>query len=234
MAQLNIDATANGIRIADPAVVIESNNTLQLSTDVVLTDTTLTYMTNGIKRGGYLARDQVPYVIGPDSNALAVRLNNDEVYTIRRVTEADGVWASKTAAPAPVDSLEQLAIGGTYMAPGTFDTTDEALFAALGSDDELVHELVYSSPSGIYVRSSNGWFRMPDDDDSLDGLEAIDVTAEFLPVFDQAEAWEQPVPRATVLEYEATTESPEGEGEGEGLEPQEIAAAEDTKDAEAS
>jgi hypothetical protein len=205
MAQLNIDRTNDGLSIPGP-VVVESNGVLQLSTDVELTGTTLTYNTNGTQRGGYLAQGQDPYMVDDNGDALAVRMNDGQVYTVRRVAEADGVWASKNRAPAPVDSLEKLALGGPYMAPGVYDNTDEEMYAALGDEDEVVHELVYASPSGTYVRSSAAWFRLdPDDDDTLDGLEAIDVTPEFLPIFDAAEVAQKPLARDEVLQYEATS-----------------------------
>jgi hypothetical protein len=199
VSPLSVDRLSNGLRVANPIVVLEANGVQQLASNVVLANDALTYNMKGIQRGGYLSSDPEPYNIAPDGNSMTIRMNDGLVYTVRRVTEDDGRWASKIVAPAPIDSIEKLALGGTYMAPGVFNSNDEDIFAALGADDELVHELVYSSPAGTYIRSS--WFKVPDDDDHLDGLESIDVNGRFVDAFDAAEQAGQAIPRTDVLQY---------------------------------
>lgn len=105
------------------------------------------------------------------------------LYALRRMVDDDGIWASDTGAPAPADSLERLYEGGFDVTAGPL----ESLWAALDPDTRELRELIYSSPSGVYARSSGAWHKFPDDDASLDGLESVDVGPEAVRAFDESE-----------------------------------------------
>jgi hypothetical protein len=60
----------------------------------------------------------------------------------------------------------------------------EELFATFADGSDDVVYLIYSSSAGTFARSSGGWFKFPADDTSLDGLEAVTVTGEFVDAYD--------------------------------------------------
>ena len=65
---------------------------------------------------------------------------------------------------------------------------DEMLYAAVNGETNEVEYLVYSSRSGLYIRSSAGWFKLPPTDDTtLDNYVVVDVSPGFIPQYDKAE-----------------------------------------------
>jgi hypothetical protein len=146
--------------------------------------------------------------VTPDASKITLDTDDGEL-TVRRVMDDDGVWASAVGGLAPADSLEQVYLGGRFMAQVAYSDPTESLWAALDPDSGVLRELVYSSPSGIYVRSSGGWFKQPDDDISLDGLEAVDVSGDFVPVFDEADNKAEELTRDSVMSYALPDEAPE-------------------------
>jgi hypothetical protein len=156
--------------------------------------------------GGYitLADPEGSVDVAPDATTVTLK-GADGDYTVRRIQDDDGVWASSKRAVVPSESLDDL-YGGTMS-----DGTPEALWAALDPDTEEFKELIYSSPTGVYARSNGNWYRYPEDDTSLDGLESIDVEPAFVQAFDKSETRGGTPARADVLKY--AVEEPETEVE---------------------
>jgi hypothetical protein len=124
------------------------------------------------------------------------------IYTIRAFQDTDGKWASLTNQSVPAQALEEI-----YMAQANSafkpdaPAVDDALYAAVDGGTNEVKYLIYSSAAGMYARSNRGWFKLPVDDDSLDGLEVWIVAPEFTAVFDKAEAMEGTVTSSDIKKY---------------------------------
>lgn len=151
----------------------------------------------------FRANVQVGAVIPPDqsvrvaSNERTATITDSHGarYLMRPVQPRDGVWISSLGIPLPVDTIEYL-YGVMDM-----DAAVEDLWVALDAETEEFYGLIYSSQAGVYLRSSGGWHVYPQDDESLDGYESIDVNGDFLAFYDELEsAGEQPT-REQVLDY---------------------------------
>jgi hypothetical protein len=127
------------------------------------------------------SRDSVD--IDPKTGAITFS-SFGKIYTIRAVEDSDGLWASSLAAEVPAEATErsidlEVAMAFSPDAPAA----DESLFVTVDPDTQEVKDLIYSGSDGIYLREGKGWFKMPADDESLDGLQVIDVKPEII------EAW---------------------------------------------
>lgn len=110
------------------------------------------------------------------------------IYTVRAFQESDGSWASKLGAVVPAESLEErymVEVENAFSPNAPAD--DENLYAAVDDAGEVKY-MVYSSNAGMYTRSSEGWFRVPEGDESLDDLFIHEMDPKAIEVFDQAEA----------------------------------------------
>lgn len=110
------------------------------------------------------------------------------IYTVRAFQESDGSWASKLGATVPAESLEErymVEVENAFSPNAPAD--DENLYAAVNDAGE-VKFFVYSSNAGMYTRSSEGWFRVPEGDESLDDLFIHEMDPKAIEVFDKAEA----------------------------------------------
>lgn len=110
------------------------------------------------------------------------------IYTVRAFQDSDGSWASKLGAIVPADSIEErymVEIENAFSPNAPAD--DENLYAAVDESGE-VKFFVYSSNAGMYTRSSEGWFRVPENDESLDDLFIHEMDPKAIKIFDMAEA----------------------------------------------
>lgn len=141
---------------------------------------------NGVK---YFPLESPESVNVDDENGKITFSSYGKMYTIRAFEDSDGSWASVLESPVPAESLEEryMAEVDTAFSPDA-PAVDENLYAAVDEDTNEVKELVYSTTTGMYTRSSQGWFRVPKDDESLDDLAVYEVNPKFIKVFDMAEA----------------------------------------------
>ena len=144
---------------------------------------------NGVK---YFPLESPESVNVDDENGKITFSSYGKMYTIRAFEDSDGSWASVLESPVPAESLEEryMAEVDTAFSPDA-PAVDENLYAAVDEDTNEVKELVYSTTTGMYTRSSQGWFRVPKDDESLDDLAVYEVNPKFIKVFDMAEANEE-------------------------------------------
>lgn len=189
----------------DPRIAIEGPVVVEASgLEPVITDRVLRAPDGGFE---YDPGDQALHPISSTSYTLSddgstAIFSGRTTYVVRRIVDHDGTWASSLGAAVPADSLEFLYQEG-------IDVTDpvESLWVAIDPDTDEIQELVYASRAGVYARSSGAWQKYPDDDVSLDGVEAIDVTADAVQAFDSAEEAGTGLSRADVERYAI----PEGE-----------------------
>jgi hypothetical protein len=126
-----------------------------------------------------------------------------KIYTIRAFQDFDGIWASTLKMKVPAESLEE-----RYMTEVTnafspnAPADDENLYAAVDENTNEVIHLVYSTNSGMYVRADNGWHALPENDESLDDLEVLEVIPGFIKIYDMAQANEEPLLSDDVTKYQ--------------------------------
>lgn len=129
------------------------------------------------------------------------------MYTIRAVRDEDGLWASSLAASVPAEAIENLIDMEVRMAfSPNAPAADESLFVTVDPDTEEVQDLIYSGEDGIYLREGKGWFKLPADDESLDGMQVIDVKPEIIDVWDKLQADDE----LTVVEVKKYEDAQEG------------------------
>lgn len=110
------------------------------------------------------------------------------MYTLRAFQDTDGSWASKFRIDVPAESIEErfMATVEKAFSPNA-PADDENLYVAV-DDDGKVRELVYSSAAGLFIRSSDSWFKLPVGDESLDDLTVMEMDPKVIKMFDMAEA----------------------------------------------
>jgi len=129
-----------------------------------------------------------------------------KIYTVRAFQDTDGLWASRLRTMVPGEALEEMYMEEVKMAfSPDAPAQDESLYAAVDEESGEVKYLVYTSLVGMYTRSNRGWFKVPDGDESLDGLDVYEVDPKFIKVFDKAEAEEQILTSDDANEYERNT-----------------------------
>jgi hypothetical protein len=110
------------------------------------------------------------------------------IYTVRAFQDTDGKWASRLRAIVPAEALEEMYMTEVKLAfSPNAPAQDDDLYAAVDEETSEVKYLVYTSTAGMFIRSSASWFKLPKDDESLDGLEVYEVAPKFIAVFDKAE-----------------------------------------------
>jgi hypothetical protein len=85
---------------------------------------------------------------------------------------------------------------------------EDNLYAAVDTESQEVKYLVYSSEAGMYTRSNRGWFKLPADDESIDGLEVHEVTPKFIKIYDMAEGNDETLTTEDTAQYEDEESEP--------------------------
>jgi hypothetical protein len=126
-----------------------------------------------------------------------------KIYTVRAFQDTDGSWASKLRTTVPAQALEEIYMEevDNAFSPNA-PAQDENLYAAIDGETDEVKYLVYSTNSGMYTRNARAWFKVPKDDESLDGLEVYEVSPKFIKVYDMAEGSEDQLLADDVRSYE--------------------------------
>ena len=131
------------------------------------------------------------------------------IYTVRAFQDIDGRWASRLKTVVPAEALEEIYMAEVKLAfTPNAPALDDSLYAAIDSESDEVKYLVYSSEAGMYTRSNRGWFKLPVDDESLDGLEVHEVTPKFTKIFDMAEGNEEILTSKDTAQYAGEESEP--------------------------
>jgi hypothetical protein len=85
---------------------------------------------------------------------------------------------------------------------------EDNLYAAVDTESQEVKYLIYSSEAGMYARSNSGWFKLPADDESIDGLEVHEVTPKFIKIYDMAEGNDETLTTEDTAQYEDEESEP--------------------------
>lgn len=132
-----------------------------------------------------------------------------KIYTVRAFQDTDGKWASRLGAIVPAEALEEMYMTEVKLAfSPNAPAQDDNLYAAVDGETNEVKYLVYSSEAGMFTRSNAGWFKLPVDDESLDGLEVHEVTPKFISVYDKAERADEVLTSDDTAEYESPAKEP--------------------------
>lgn len=170
--------------------------------DVLDDKVLIAYVTGRGGAGKELRLDQD----GVTQNTVTGRVrfsSNGTVYVIRAYEDNDGRLLSRYRIDVPAESLVASAEREAGMAYATnTPSDDEILYAGLDADGNVT-ELVYSSAEGSYIRSSGGWFKLPDDDnETLESLDqVVDVEGVFVETFDKAEESGKTLTQSDVERY---------------------------------
>jgi len=125
------------------------------------------------------------------------------IYKVRAFQESDGSWSSRFGAVVPVESLEERYMAEVENAFSPNAPTDEEnLYVAVEEETSEVKYLVYATASGLYIRSSGGWFRLPQDDESLDSLVVHEMSPKVISIFDISEGNNETLMLDDVSKYE--------------------------------
>jgi hypothetical protein len=132
-----------------------------------------------------------------------------KIYTVRAFQDTDGRWASSLKTAVPAEALEEMYMADVKLAfSPNAPAQDDNLYAAVDGESGEVKYLVYSSEAGMFTRSNRGWFKLPVDDESLDGLEVHEVVPKFIDVFDKAESGDTTLTSEDTAEYEDEPSEP--------------------------
>jgi hypothetical protein len=111
------------------------------------------------------------------------------IYTIRGFKDSDGVWASALATELPAQALEERYMSEVENAfSPNAPANEDNLYAAVSDETNEVKYLVYSTTSGLFIRDNGSWFKLPQDDETLDDLTVMEVDPKFIKIFDMAQA----------------------------------------------
>ena len=105
----------------------------------------------------------------------------------------------------------------------TAPADDENLYAAVDENDNEVRYLVYSTDSGIYIRTSNSWFKLPKNNEALDDLVVFEVDPKFIKIYDMAEGNNEQLLADDVEKYEVAFRQGDGDDQP-AVEPEEKTA----------
>ena len=147
-----------------------------------------------------------------------------KIYKVRAFQDSDGSWASKLGAEVPATSLEERYMAEVQSAfSPTAPADDENLYAAVDENDNEVRYLVYSTDSGIYIRTSNSWFKLPKNNEALDDLVVFEVDPKFIKIYDMAEGNNEQLLADDVEKYEVAFRQGDGDDQP-AVEPEEKTA----------
>lgn len=135
-----------------------------------------------------------------DRNSGTITFNSyGKVYTVRAFQDSDGSWASALRIHVPAEALEGMYMRETNMAFSPGDPGDgESLIALLDESVQDVQELVYTSDAGMFSRNNSAWFRVPPEHTEFDGMTIVEVSPDFIEMFDKAEKSGKPLSREDV------------------------------------
>lgn len=107
-------------------------------------------------------------------------------FVLRRLTSADGAWASDLKVPVPVDALEYLLDVRDQSQPAAEESL--VAYAADGSTGPISH-VEYSVGIKFYSRENSEWKPWPVENDPTEDMFVFeirpDAAAKFLEVFDK-------------------------------------------------
>lgn len=151
----------------------------------------------------YYPIDKVADVKISDSRGTLTFASYGNIYKVRAFQESDGSWASRFGAVVPVESLEERYMAEVMNAfSPNAPADDENLYVAIDEDTNEVKYLVYSTASGLYIRSNGGWFRLPEGDESLDNLVVNEMDPKVVKIFDISEGNNETLMLDDVSKYE--------------------------------
>lgn len=146
--------------------------------------------------------DKVSDVKISESRGTITFSSYGNIYKVRAFQESDGSWASRLGAVVPVESLEERYMANVENAfSPNAPADDENLYVAV-DDSGAVKHLVYSCSEGLYIRSNEGWFKVPVGDESLDDLTVMEMDPKIIKVYDMSEGDNQPLTADDVKRYE--------------------------------
>jgi hypothetical protein len=190
-ARLNLNPDPDNLIRVEGPVVVESDADNEVALSVANDPGGLKLNYVGRSELIALSNGQDSIKVSDDQTTMTIESPN-QTFTIRRIADTDGTWLSDLQTAVPADALERQVSDPMAGEPET-----ESLFATF-DDAEEFQGLIYSCLGGVYTRNAGSWFRYPDDDQSLDGLETIDVDPGFIEAYDK-----NPAPsRDEVLQYE--------------------------------
>jgi hypothetical protein len=132
-----------------------------------------------------------------------------KIYTVRAFQDTDGRWASSLRTTVPAEALEEMYMADVKLAfTPNAPAPEDNLYAAVDTESQEVKYLVYSSEAGMYTRSNRGWFKLPADDESIDGLEVHEVTPKFIKIYDMAEGNDETLTTEDTAQYEDEESEP--------------------------
>jgi hypothetical protein len=132
-----------------------------------------------------------------------------KIYTVRAFQDTDGRWASSLKTTVPAEALEEMYMADVKLAfTPNAPAPEDNLYAAVDTESQEVKYLIYSSEAGMYTRSNRGWFKLPADDESIDGLEVHEVTPKFIKIYDMAEGNDETLTTEDTVQYEDEESEP--------------------------
>jgi hypothetical protein len=132
-----------------------------------------------------------------------------KIYTVRAFQDTDGRWASSLRTTVPAEALEEMYMADVKLAfTPNAPAPEDNLYAAVDTESQEVKYLIYSSEAGMYTRSNRGWFKLPADDESIDGLEVHEVTPKFIKIYDMAEGNDETLTTEDTAQYEDEESEP--------------------------
>jgi hypothetical protein len=132
-----------------------------------------------------------------------------KIYTVRAFQDTDGRWASRLRTTVPAEALEEMYMADVKLAfTPNAPAPEDNLYAAVDTESQEVKYLIYSSEAGMYTRSNSGWFKLPADDESIDGLEVHEVTPKFIKIYDMAEGNDETLTTEDTAQYEGEESEP--------------------------
>jgi hypothetical protein len=132
-----------------------------------------------------------------------------KIYTVRAFQDTDGRWASSLKTTVPAEALEEMYMADVKLAfTPNAPAPEDNLYAAVDTESQEVKYLIYSSEAGMYTRSNRGWFKLPADDESIDGLEVHEVTPKFIKIYDMAEGNDETLTTEDTAQYEDEESEP--------------------------
>jgi hypothetical protein len=151
----------------------------------------------------YYPIDKVSDAKISDSSGTLSFASYGNMYKVRAFQESDGSWASRFGAVVPAESLEEryMAEVENAFSPNA-PSDDENLYVATSDGSDEVKYLVYSTTSGLYIRSNGGWFRLPADDESLDDLVVHEMSPKVIKIFDMFETDNDILSLEDIAKYE--------------------------------
>lgn len=172
----------------DNTAAYRSGNTLAVETSDIDGESSSTVFVGNMNGGGTYPLESADDFKVDKKKGIITFNSRGTIYTVRAYQDTDGMWASSLSMNVPAQALEEMVVQedlNMYSPKG--DVTQEELYAAVDPATGTVKYVVYSSPNGMYIRSSGGWFKVPPTDESLDGLEVRDIDKAFIDTFDKAE-----------------------------------------------